>query len=314
MREAADALAAKLPLDLPGPVLVIGLAETAVCLGQSVHEAYLARRGRDDVVFLHSTRQVLDAPVLVRFEEAHSHAPAHLLHEGGKAQVRSAMEAARSLVLIDDEASTGATFAQLAQAVRARLPSLETVTTAVLTDWSGGTWRDPLSLPGQSYSLLEGELRFQLREAFEPAAPLAQAAGFGVAPPDIDHGRQGRLDVAREWDGLADRVDRSADRPLLVVGCGEFTYPPFRVAERLERAGADVWMQSMSRSPIQLGGPIRSVLQARDDYGSQAPLYLYNAADWPGDVVICHETPPGSVDPVLVRTLSAQVLHFGAAA
>jgi hypothetical protein len=314
MRAASNALSAKLPTDLPGPVLIVGLAETAVCLGQSLHEVYRARRGREDVVFLHSTRQQLDAPLLARFDEAHSHAPAHLLHHGRSPEVRDAIEAARSLVLVDDEASTGATFVQLAGVLQARLRKLRTLHTAVLTDWSDGSWRARVGMPGRSHSLLDGTLRFvpDSDQAHE-AAPAA-AAGFGVAPTDVNFGRQGRLDVATEVDAMAERVRWRPGRPLLVVGSGEFTYPPFRVAERLEQAGADVWMQSLSRSPIQLGGPIRSVLHAADDYGSGAPMQLYNAADWPGDVVVCHETPSGSVDPSLVKALDAQVLTFGAPA
>lgn len=54
MAECFDALAAQIPADLPGPVLVIGMAETAVGLGAGVHRA-LART-RHDSVYLCSTR------------------------------------------------------------------------------------------------------------------------------------------------------------------------------------------------------------------------------------------------------------------
>ena len=40
MRAATDALAARIPADLPGPVVVIGMAETAIALGAGVHQAY----------------------------------------------------------------------------------------------------------------------------------------------------------------------------------------------------------------------------------------------------------------------------------
>ena len=103
-------------------------------------------------------------------------------------------------------------------------------------------------------------------------------------------------------------------RPLLVLGSGEFLYPPFRVAEQLEGQGADVWVQATSRSPIRLGGAIRSAVTLVDDYGSGVPHHLYNAAGWEGDAVICHETPPGSVDPVFAAALGARTLWFGAGA
>src|SRR5687768_1849336 len=68
-------LAAKLT-NLPGPVLVIGMAETATGLGQGVYE----RLGRPDALFIHTTRYRLDRPLALDFEESHSHAPDHLLY------------------------------------------------------------------------------------------------------------------------------------------------------------------------------------------------------------------------------------------
>lgn len=317
MRAASDDLARKLPADLPGPVLMVGLAETAVCLGQCVHESYRTRTGRDDVVFLHSTRQVADAPLLARFQEAHSHAPAHLVYNGASPELRGAMRRARSLVLVDDEASTGATFANLARALGEKLPRLEVLATAVLTDWSGGDWRASLPWAGMCCSLLEGALRFSPKPASvdDPAdEPPPPVPGFGRAPFGRNFGRLGRFDKASECDLLADRIPWSGGTPLLVLGSGEFTYPPFRVAERLERGGAEVWMQSTTRSPIRPGGVIVSVRRLTDDYGSGAPHYLYNAEGWPGDVLICHETPPGSLDPSLVEAFGARILSFGSIA
>jgi hypothetical protein len=313
MRAAADDLAGKLPDDLPGPVLIVGLAEAAVCLGQSVHEAYLARTGREDAVFLSSTRQALDAPLLARFQEAHSHAPAHLLYEPCSPRVSGMVRRARSLVLVDDEASTGATFVDLARRLAHRLPRLETLVGAVLTDWSDGSWRSLTPCPSRSVSLLEGRLRFRPACDLElGSGPTPGAAAFGRAPDGVNFGRQGRCDVASEGDVLAGAVRWSPGRPLLILGSGEFLYPPFRVAERLERQGADVWVQATSRSPIRLGGAVGSMVPVADDYGSGVPHHLYNAAGWRGDAVICHETPPGSVDPALTRVLSAGVLWFGA--
>ena len=59
-------LAARIEPDLPGPVLFLGLAETATGLGQGVHEAWRRRTARADPLFLHSTRYRLERePLLV---------------------------------------------------------------------------------------------------------------------------------------------------------------------------------------------------------------------------------------------------------
>jgi hypothetical protein len=302
MRAAARDLAALIPPDLPGPILVIGLAETAVCLGQSVHEE-LVRLGRD-AAFVHSTRQRGDHPLLCRFDEPHSHAASHLIYRPRGVD----LGAIRSLVLVDDEVSTGTTLANLAQALVAVLPGVEQVAVASLTDWSGGSdWLARLPRPAAGWSLLGGSLRWQAGAASAGReAPPPQAGAFGTMPaPDF-----GRLGATGPF-ALPDPPAFPAGAALRIVGTGEFTYPPFLLAERLEQEGHDVVVQAASRSPVQIGGPIASALSFRDNYGAGVANYLYNAA--PGDgrrTFICHETPPGSVDPDLVAALGATAIHF----
>ncbi|HYI48600.1 MAG TPA: phosphoribosyltransferase domain-containing protein [Allosphingosinicella sp.] len=302
MRAAARDLAALVPADPPGPMLVVGLAETAVCLGQSVHEE-LVRLGRE-AAFVHSTRQAGDHPLLGRFDEPHSHAASHLIYRPRGVD----LGAVRSLVLVDDEVSTGTTLANLSAALVAVLPGVERIALASLTDWSGGTgWLSRLPRPARSVSLLAGSLRWQAGPApaeSEPAPPAAHA--FGTMPaPDF-----GRLGAAGPF-AQPDPPPLAPGTPLRIVGTGEFTYPPFLLAERLEQEGHDVVVQAASRSPVKIGGPIASALCFRDNYGAGVPNYLYNAAGGDGRrTIVCHETPPGSVDPELIAALGAAALHF----
>jgi len=115
MRASYDQLAGAIPQDLPGPVLMMGMAETAVGLGAGVHRSF--SRTRDDVVYLTSTRHPLGTELFARFEEEHSHASAHLIHLPQDPEIRHLMLSARSLVLVDDEASTGKTFINLCRAL-----------------------------------------------------------------------------------------------------------------------------------------------------------------------------------------------------
>jgi hypothetical protein len=302
MRAAARELAALIPADLPEPMLVIGLAETAVCLGQSVHEA-LVRAGRD-AAFVHSTRQQGGHPLLCRFDEPHSHAASHLIYRPHGVD----LGAIRSLVLVDDEVSTGTTLANLAAALVAALPGVERIALASLTDWSGGTaWLERMPRPAQSVSLLSGSLRWQPGPAAADGEASPPAAGAFGTMPEGDFGRLG----ATGPFALPDPPALANGGALRIVGTGEFTYPPFLLAERLEQAGHDVVVQAASRSPVRVGGPIERALSFRDNYGAGVPNYLYNAV--PGDgrrTIVCHETPPGSVDPELIEALDATLLHF----
>lgn len=306
MRRSMRDLAARLP-DLPMPALVVGLAETAVCLGQGVHEE-LARRSGWSGLYMHSTRQQVNAPLLARFEEPHSHASAHLLYRPQSID----LAAVRSLVLVDDEISTGTTLTNLAAALLPHLPAAERIVAAALTDWSAGSdWLTRLPLPTHVASLLRGRLRWTAGAT----VTARDDHGFATAAPRLGtlshHINSGRLGIAALSPIISPAITRTATR-IRVIGTGEFTYPPFLLAERLEQEGRDVVVQSTSRSPALPGGPIRHVLGFEDNYGTGLPNYLYNAD--PADArlsLICHETPAGSIDPAMIDALGAHSLPFG---
>lgn len=80
MRAVQRMLADKINPELPGPIVFVAMAETATCLGQAIHEEYLRRCDRNDVLFLQTTRYHLDKEPAFVFSEEHSHATAHLVH------------------------------------------------------------------------------------------------------------------------------------------------------------------------------------------------------------------------------------------
>ena len=308
MAASFNALAAKIPADLPGPVLVIGMAETAVGLGAGVHRAL--SHTRDDSVYLCSSRHPTGSELFARFEEEHSHASSHLLHLPQNAQTRAMMLNARSLVLVDDEASTGNTFINLSRALaEAGLNSIERIVTATLTDWSQDAVRKAMGNHVSSVSLLDGRYTF----AEDCAAELPDMPEVGsVAQGDwaLDASRDwGRMGVREHFDTLAPDLQVAPGERVLVVGTSEFVWRPFLLAERLERAGADVRFSSTSRSPIALGHCIDHALSFSDNYGLGIPNFLYNVAPGQFDrVLICSETPAAAVDPALVSALNAQVI------
>jgi hypothetical protein len=310
MRASLRDLASRIPDDLPGPILVVGLAETAVGLGHGIYEE-LHRRGIEGG-FLHTTRQIVSEPLLCRFEEPHSHAPAHLIYRPAEIPLASI----RSLVIVDDEVSTGTTVANLAAALAPALPECERIVVATLTDWSGSTaWLDRMPRPACCVSLLEGSLAWSssARPSADPAADAPPAAAsLGALPAAGPFGRLGAVAPVPFRLPEIEALSLPAGRAVRVIGTGEFTYPAFLLAERLENAGYDVVVHATSRSPIHLGGAIGHALVFEDNYGSGIDNFLYNAD--PADErlsLICHETPPGSVDPALVSALGARTIYFG---
>jgi len=140
-------LAARIPPDLPGPVVFIAMAETAIGLGQGVFEAWKTAYPQREALFLHTTRYHIDNAPTIEFEEAHSHAPRQFLHQPSEAMLQRMWLGARSLVLIDDEASTGSTFLNLSAACRALNPAIERVHLAAITNFMGA--KANAALPGR---------------------------------------------------------------------------------------------------------------------------------------------------------------------
>lgn len=308
MAGSFESLAAGIPADLPGPVLVVGMAETAVGLGAGVHRAYSANRS--DTVYLVSTRHPLGTDLFARFEEEHSHASAHLIHLPVDPEVRELMLQARSLVLVDDEASTGKTFVNLHRAlVNAGLTNLERVVTCVLTDWSAGAVRNAIGESAAQVSLMKGSYQFyEDQSAPLPNMPDVGAVSIGEWPLSSSND-WGRLGIREVEDSLAPDLQVRSGEKILVVGTSEFVWRPFLLAERLECAGADVHFSSTTRSPIALGHAIEHALSFSDNYGLGIPNFLYNVKPGQFDrVLICTETPAQAIPVELVKALNAEVI------
>lgn len=309
-------LAAKLPAELPGPVVTVGMAETAVALGHGVQDAWRTMSKRGDLLFIHSTRYRLASHrLLSTFEESHSHATGHLIHQPADPADADLFAACRTLVLVDDEASTGSTFVALAEACRSHMPRLSRVVCVTITDWMGETRREEIrsTMPARTdfVSLLEGSYSFVASDAVPPKMP--DVTGDGGAKDALVPINWGRLGV-QEPRPLPDRVlaikAKSGER-ILVLGTGEFVFPPFQLARRLSAMGADIMVQSTTRSPIMEGNDIHGVLEFPDAYADGIPNFLYSVRPGQYDrVLVCYETPPETAQRGLISALGAEPVFF----
>ncbi len=306
MRSAYQQLAQQLPVDLPQPVLFIGMAETAVGLGAGVFDEALTLF--NDVVYLTSTRHPVDGELMCEFKEDHSHATDHLLYHPADPVLRAHVHNARSLVLIDDEATTGKTFINLLQALRtqAGLTAVERVVTVTLTDWSGSAITEQCPLPVTPVSLVQGDWHWEKKaDAPVPVMPYVNVTATGSMPIT---GKQswGRLGMSVPARDLGTSITASDGEKILVLGSGEFVWEPLLLAERLEVQGADVRFSCTTRSPISTGFAIKSAITFTDNYGLGIPNYVYNVAHQHFDrILLCIETPAESVDPTLLAALKA---------
>jgi len=305
MRAVYRQLAEQFPQLSDGPVLFIGMAETAVGLGAGVFDE--VRQHVSEPVYLTSTRHPQQADLLCEFKENHSHATDHLIYLPDDAQLRQRVLNARTLVMIDDEATTGNTFINLLEALRndGGLTQIEQVIAVTLTDWSGDALSARCPVPVRSVSLVQGDWHWQQDpDAALPPMP-AMVLNDAATVPITGKQRWGRLGMAAPAGDLGCAIQAQPGEKILVLGSSEFVWEPFLLAERLATQGAEVKYSSTTRSPIATGFAIESAIAFGDNYGLGIANFVYNVAHQQFDrILLCIETPVDSVDPLLTTALA----------
>lgn len=340
MRDAFTDLADLVPDNLPEPILVIGMAETAVGLSAGVHQALQTRYPQ--ALLLNSTRHAQhdDAnkgnahTLLTTFSEDHSHASQHLIYQSVDTVTQAQLLASKTLIMVDDEASTGNTCVNVVTALRqAGLDQLEQVHLTTLVDWSLNQNRadtnadDTIAtrLPNIDFyrhHLLSGAWTWTDAPNPEPIImPSVDTTEAGNQA--LSHtGNWGRFPTLDSTDGFNDyltsfqtayaslagqtQFDKNQlPQRILILGSNEFVWLPFLLAEWLEtqtqhsKIASTVKFSALTRSPIALGGGIRTMLSFNDNYGLGMTNFAYNVAPNEWDlIVLCVETSADSVDEI----------------
>jgi len=333
MRRAFTNLTTLVPDDLPEPILVIGMAETAVGLSAGVHQALQARY--PNALLLNSTRHAQpNSELLTTFSEDHSHASSHLIYQSSHPAIQAQLLASRTLIMVDDEASTGNTCVNVVTALReAGLDQLQQVHLTTLVDWSLGEFAADDSigsrLPGiqfERHHLLSGAWQWTDAPNPEPITMPSVDTTEAGSQPVLNTGNWGRVPTLDSTEGFADYLTQFQQayshhyqvknwqkyrlpKRILVLGSNEFVWLPFLLAEHLERQQNDdaeaahidrsVKFSALTRSPIALGGAIHSMLSFTDHYGLGMTNFAYNVDSSEWDlIVLCIETPADSVDTI----------------
>ena len=317
MRHCHRLLAQQLPA-FGQAALFIGMAETATGLGQGVFEAYLQQQPQTKVSYTHSSRIRAEGAQSEAFEESHSHATRVWLHLPQTEADRAHWQQAKSLVLIDDELSTGNTFANLLRQCLHLAPNIEQVFWVSIADFIGEKRQDLMAqsaLPLQSISLLQGQWQFVSNGNTLPV-PVVSQSNVGQEPVVMDTG-YGRLGVYQA-SSLSNQVlaqlpaHLHSGNKVLVLGCGEFMHAALVVAENLEQQfQTQCWVQSTTRSPILKWGAIEEVMNVADPYDEGVIYFLYNVVREDYDhVLICHEQQANEALQQTAQQLKAQLISF----
>lgn len=280
---------------MPQKTVFIGMAETATGLGHSVFQHF------EDAAYIHTTREEIVGitPSFV-FEEEHSHATSHKVYAPS-----GMLEEAETIVLIDDEISTGNTLLNLVCALDDQFPGKNYAFLSIL-DWRNDSQKEKLEKMASDrnirlniLSLMAGQ--FDLVHSKAPEEPeLMSLNSLGSRHPDVElpgkkltvgseTGQQyisytGRFGItSKEHDEIGDwaesavnLVSQKSDKAL-VIGVGENMYLPLRFALALE--GSSV-VQTTTRSPIfasqEPGYPIREKARFELPDAEGVSQFIYN--------------------------------------
>lgn len=304
MRWSYRALARKILSLTNDPLaLWIGMAETATGLGYGIYAAARAE-GLAGGLFMQTTRYHIHGHTPLDFQEAHSHASDFFLYLPEQPALRQQFLHATTLLLMDDEISTGKTFLRLIQAYQEVNTSLKQVFIVSLVNFASLVDRqaleDAVGISVHWLYLHSGSLTFT---EYNTPTPMPSPINVSSNQRCKQHllawpGRLGipdpiALDQHTLWS-IQTYLPKPSEqqRPILVLGTGECNAPAFLLAELLERQAYAVKVQATTRSPILLGQAIGSIESFLDNYEDQIPNFIYNLN--PNSyqaIILCHETP-----------------------
>ena len=306
MQKSYQDLAALIPKNLPYPISVIGMAETAVGLGAGVYRELKPDFG-ENAIFLTTTRHPVETlPTLGLFLEEHSHAQDQFILSSHNAIKHQHILSSKTLILVDDEISTGKTFRNLILSLKkSGLEQIERIILVTLVNWAEQHLvTDDLGIPVEVISLLQGHWQWQDNnkeiDIQMPNVSSTQQQSQKIIAPN-DWGREPTFLDCSVWQQIK---SIQAHEKVLVLGSGEFTWIPFLMAEQLEKQDVEVYFSSTTRSPIMQGHAIESICLFKDNYGLNMNNYAYNVKHQQFDrVFLIIETAKDSVDPLLFEQI-----------
>lgn len=262
------------------PTMVIGFAETATNLGFSVYQ----HLDLSESFYIHTTRYHLPHPVWLNFEEEHSHVTTHRLYELENEELLKLRNRVENVIIIDDEFSTGKTLQNLVAQLKHKLPHAKRFIGASILSWM------PMNLPDITHiSVHKGLFEFKenpLSAEIKTSIKSVINKEFILESPNF--GRLGIRDIALNYEDYID-VTHFKNKKVLVLGTGEFMIPAFLLAKYLENKGIETFMQSSTRTPLNVDADIHSKLHFKDNYCETGDNFFYNIENY-DKIILCYET------------------------
>jgi len=313
-------LAQQLASSVKDSAVFVGMAEAAAGLGQGVYEAYLQQsQVCQQHLFIHTSRYFLANQQYLDFQEHHSHASQFYCYVPEQATLKTIFLHAQTLVLIDDEMTTGKTFVNFIQAYQRLNPELTNIIIVCILSFVDNQRQQEIQqqchIDIQFISGLSAGLQFEKNRDY-CYKNVPNVKGNQDCKRHLLSVNAGRLGIQGQlminYDPLKQLTKSwQQGQKILVLGTGEFIHLAFLVARKLEQQGWQVIVQSTARSPLSKGEAIREKMEFIDSYHDNIPNYLYNVSpNQYEQVLLCHETPVCQSLTQLAQQLNASLLYY----
>ncbi|MFN4152257.1 MAG: phosphoribosyltransferase domain-containing protein, partial [Candidatus Sericytochromatia bacterium] len=194
---------------------------------------------------------------------------------------------AENIVLVDDEITTGKTLKNIIKELKEIVPNAKNYFAVSILNWM----KEFDSEISYTY-LLDGDFSFESFN-YEPTENFiseTENTNFLDAIIPSNFGRFGIKNTNIDYSKYIN-IEELTDKKVLVIGTSEFMYQSYLVGAYLEENGIDVYVQSTTRSPINVDGSILSRINFKDNYGENIDNFIYNVIDKKYDkVFILYET------------------------
>lgn len=269
MTHYANSLAGLIPAaHLEGNVTVVSLSEAALGLGYLVHASLPEECC---AVNISTTRRVLDAPIRAVFKEPHSHLTDHFIYKSFDADIESRVDLTNTLILVDDEITTGNTLLNLVKSLN--LPHVNRVIILTLTDWSGGNSLD-FGVETHKYSFINGSYTWE-ENPDNPPIDLP----YTPVKESIRYVHSNSIRLPNDFRLIGDPHPRLRNRPTICFYYNELLPQAIAMMDNYEYSRSEIFFVSLSSSPIVVGsGLFQSVIELPGLYNDN-PVYLYNVAE-----------------------------------
>lgn len=295
--------------NLPNKTIFIGFAETATGLGHAVFHHF------QNAHYIHTTREeILHMEPSFYFEEEHSHATSHSVYAS-----EQTLQDAETIVLIDDEITTGLTLSNLIVALNNSFPGKRYKILSIL-DWRTEQHQNDFTqlmnehnISAEIITIMGGQFTLLNQASIEEKeTPFL----YGVQPFDMFADEQLSLEITSkhrsehaaychftgrfgltsdlhekmdDWiERFIDKLPKTQrDKSTLVIGIGENIYFPHRFALAF---GNDTKVQTTTRSPIlaktEEAYPIQHKCKFKLPDSNGIDQYLYNLSEIDAEQII----------------------------